>query len=340
MKRHVTIPIFVPHLGCPNDCSFCNQKKITGVQEPVLPETVASIAGQYLHTVSRAETVVEIGFFGGSFTGIPEEQQEALLSAAYSFAERGMIDGIRLSTRPDYIDEAVLKRLLRYGVTTVELGVQSMDDGVLKKNLRGHTAADTVLASEMIRSYGLGLGHQVMLGLPGDSADTARKSVAKMIALSPACARIYPTLVIRDTLLARWYREGSYTPLSLAEAVRQSKEALRQFREAGVRVIRVGLLNSESISTERDVLAGPFHPAFGELVESALTYDGLAGELSKMEETEGKTLQIVVHPRFVSTLVGCKKGNLKSLISQFMLRDVRVVQDESVEIGGWRMLCI
>lgn len=337
MKKHRTIPIFVPHLGCPNDCSFCNQKKITGADTTTTAQTVRDTVTNYLKTIDRANATIEVGFFGGSFTGIDSAVQEELLSAAFHFLERGKIDGIRLSTRPDYIDKETLSRLKRFGVSTVELGVQSMIDRVLAKNLRGHTAADTVRASHMIKESGIGLGHQIMPGLPGDSAESFAETVGKSIALAPDCTRIYPTLVIRDTLLARWYSEGSYTPLSLDEAVSQSKEALKAYRKANITVIRVGLLGSDSINTEADVLAGPYHPAFGELVESALVYDEMAAELLKHK---GKAVQIRVHPRFVSVLVGQRRENIKHWSRNFMLREIHVVQDESIALGEWRIVCI
>ncbi len=337
MRKHKTIPVFVPHFGCPNNCSFCNQKKITGMACPVTPEMAEKTIEESLKTIDRTSCSVEVGFFGGSFTGIPAREQEALLAAAYRFADTGKIDGIRLSTRPDYIDETVLSRLKHYGVTMVELGVQSMDEDVLRKNLRGHTAEDAVRASQMIRAAGIRLGHQVMLGLPSDNREKALKSVRQLIRLKPDCARIYPTLVIRDTLLAQWYQNGSYTPLHLAEAVDLSKEVLKRFRAAKVQVIRVGLMNSDGIKIGEDVLAGPYHPAFGELVESALVYDSVSQELKK---NAGKTLQIAVHPRFVSAFVGLKRENINRWKLDFALKEIRIIQDEQVKYGEWRILCI
>lgn len=335
-KKHKTIPVFVPHMGCPNACSFCNQKKITGVGTTVTPEEVTKLIQSYLPVMDGQNTDIEVGFFGGSFTAIPIEQQSALLQAAYPFLECGKIGGIRLSTRPDCIDEYILRNLKRFGVTTIELGVQSMDDDVLNQNFRGHTSEDVRAASVMIHSYGFALGHQLMPGLPGDTEEKTLKSVRELVRYRPEDARIYPTLVIRDTMLARWYLEGSYRPLSLEEAVIQSAQCLKIFRSAGTNVIRIGLLNSDAIHPTKDVLAGPFHPAFGELVQSALVLEQISEQLRM---AEGKILQIAVHPRFVSTLVGCKKKNLKCLTEKFSLQKIEIIQDEKIKIGEWRMLC-
>ncbi len=337
MKKHRTIPIFVPHLGCPNDCSFCNQKKITGADTMVSAGDVKAKIEEYLATMDRCENDIEVGFFGGSFTGISAKMQEELLGAANEFLKNGDIDGIRLSTRPDYIDEVTLKRLKSYGVTTVELGVQSMNDDVLKKNLRGHTVKDIILASDMIRGYGINLGHQVMPGLPGDTPEIFEQTVRKSIELKPDCVRIYPTLVIRDTLLARWYSEGEYKPLELSDAIKQCKYAVKEYRKANVNVIRTGLLGSDNINTDADIIAGPCHPAFGELVESALVYDEISNELS---DYNGKSVDIYVNPRFVSVMVGHKRENIERWKSELGLSDINILQDENVKPGEWRIICI
>lgn len=336
-EKHRTISVFVPHMGCPNHCSFCNQKKITGVGTTVTPQMVTERIEQHLETIDGQNAEIEVGFFGGSFTAIPQEEQTALLRAAYPYVEQGKLTGIRLSTRPDCITPDILNHLKSYGVTTIELGVQSMDNGVLQQNFRGHTAEDACRASEMIHSFGFALGHQVMIGLPGDTAEKALATVDTLLRFQPEDTRIYPTLVIRDTLLARWYREGLYQPLTLDEAVELSKEILKKFRAAGTNVIRIGLLGSDTIHPQQDVLAGPFHPAFGELTESELVYETLSEQLKQLS---GKRLQIAVHPHFVSQLVGCKKKNIKRLSERFLLETIQIVQDETIKIGEWRMLCI
>ncbi len=333
-----TIPIFVPHFGCPNDCSFCNQKKITGTErKSVSASDVHRIVGQHLTTIGRENTHIEIGFFGGSFTGIDKELQEELLAAAQSYVKEKTVDGIRLSTRPDYINEEVVERLRNFGVTTIELGVQSMDDEVLRKNLRGHTAEDTVRASRLIKHSGISLGHQVMPGLFGDDMETFRDTIRKSVALLPDCVRIYPTLVLRDTKLYEWYCEGTYTPLSLAEAVDICKEAVTEYRKHGISVIRIGLLTSDVMKIDGAFVGGPYHPAFGELVESAIVYDRLKEELSGRK---ARRIQIAVHPHFVSTLLGNKKDNIRRLKETFPLQQIEVVQNDEIKFGEWRILCI
>lgn len=319
--KHKTIPIFVPHLGCPQDCLFCDQKKITGQKEEMTAEKARAIIAE--GTKCRCEgDYIEIGFFGGSFTGIPAGQQEALLEPAYEAVVSGKADGIRLSTRPDYINDAVLERLKRFGVTTVELGAQSMCDEVLSQSRRGHSAAQTISAAEKIHAAGLNLGLQMMLGLPGDSPEETKKTVEAFIIMKPQCVRIYPTLVIRGTALEQLYLSGGYEPLSLEEAVEQCAEVYLAFRREKIDVIRMGLLDMEPES----VCAGPQHPAFGELVM------GQACKLRLWEALkpyQGKGAVIRTNPRYVSVLVGQKRKNINQLAEAFNLK-IHVEQDDAI----------
>ena len=224
MKKRYVIPIFVPHLGCPNDCIFCNQKTISGQQKQVTKEDVKNTVEYYLSNFKDGNAFIEIAFFGGSFTGIDIAKQEELLKAAYSFIEQKKVNGIRISTRPDYIDKAKLKMLKKYKVTTIELGVQSSNDYILSKAGRGHTFEDVKKASKLIRWYGFTLGHQMMCGLP-ESTRLDELNTAKMLAkLKPKIMRIYPVLVLKGTLLAKEYAAGIYEPLTLEKAFEICKE--------------------------------------------------------------------------------------------------------------------
>ena len=323
--RNKTIPIFVPHWGCPQDCLFCDQKKITGQKEEMTPERAASIIQNGIAHKKEGDRL-EIGFFGGSFTGIPRPQQEALLSVAQQAVVGGQIDGIRLSTRPDYINDTVLERLLHYGVTTVELGAQSTDDEVLALSRRGHTAEQTCEAAAKIRACGLHLGLQMMTGLPGDSTEKTIRTAEDFIAMQAECARIYPTLVIRGTALCELYESGEYEPLSLAEAVNRCSLVYRLFEKAGVDVIRMGLLQMN----REDVAAGPVHPAFGELVQSRACLMQL---LEDLRGFNGKELTLFVHPQYMSVLCGQKRSNIKKLSEILHTDIIRIIQSEAVPRG-------
>lgn len=269
-KKHFTIPIFVPELACPNRCVFCNQQSISGCLKQPEPEEVREIILQHLKTIPEKDVHIEVGFFGGSFTGIEPELQAMYLDVALNFVSSGRIHGIRLSTRPDYIDADVLRLLKSYGVTTIELGAQSLDDEVLKLSGRGHTVRDVEKASALILEAGFQLGLQMMTGLPGDTPEMAIKTARRIAELRAGCTRIYPTLVIRGTELEKRWRNGDYQPQTLDEAVELTARLLEIFREAGVEVIRVGLHPSEDLLGGNDLLAGPFHPNFRELAETLI----------------------------------------------------------------------
>ncbi|MDO4618428.1 MAG: radical SAM protein [Clostridia bacterium] len=324
--RYYNIPVFVPHLGCPFDCVFCNQKHITGIKEEQTVQKARETIEEHLKTLPKENRTVEIAFFGGSFTGIETEKQIELLSVANEFLKKGEIDGIRLSTRPDYIDDTIMERLLKYGVTTIELGVQSMDDGVLLKSGRGHTEETVKNAVSVIRKYPVKLGLQMMTGLPGDDIQKSIKTAETIIALKPDMVRIYPTLVIKDTALADMYRSGTYEPQSLENAVELSKELIKMFRTADIDIIRVGLAATDEISPDTSVVAGPYHSAFGELCESAIIYD----EIIEMLGTD-KEATILVNPKDISKAIGNKKTNLEKF-KKLGLK-IEFVQDDKVNIG-------
>lgn len=247
MQKQYVIPVFVPHLGCPNDCIFCNQKTISGEQKQVTKEDVANTVEYYLSSFKEDNAYIEIAFFGGSFTGIDVEKQEELLSAAYEFIKQGKVNGIRLSTRPDYIDKEILKRLKKYKVTTIELGVQSSNDYILKRCGRGHTFEDVKNASKLIRRFGFTLGHQMMCGLPESTRLDELNTAKDLAKLKPKIVRIYPVLVLKGTKLAKEYENGEYEPLSCNQAVEICKELYYFFQSKKIQVIRMGLQNTETI---------------------------------------------------------------------------------------------
>lgn len=309
MKKRYIIPIFVPHRGCPHACVFCNQASITGQTAAVDGKTVEEAIAAYRQTIpAGTDKTVEVAFYGGSFTGIPlAEQSELLVPAAQALAA-GQIDGIRLSTRPDYIDRTILANLRHYRVRTIELGVQSLDAAVLAAAKRGHTADAVAAAVDLIREFGFDLGLQLMLGLPDDNPVKFRETVRQTIALRPDFVRIYPTLILKGTELAELYREGRYRPLSLPEAVDLAKTALAAFSRSGIPVIRVGLQPTEDIAAGSEVVAGPFHPAFRQLVESAMFRDALAAVARKYPRTAA--LDLRVNPREETAARGKRNGNL------------------------------
>lgn len=330
-KRRI-IPVFVPHLGCPNACVFCNQRRISGVSAPATAETVVQ-AIQAAQAVLPAGTAAELAFYGGSFTAIPAQEQEALLAAAAPFIHSGALSGIRISTRPDAITQPILDRLRRAQVQTIELGSQSMLDAVLQQSGRGHTAQDTVNAAGQIRENGFRLILQMMTGLPGDSPDGAMETARRMIALQPDGVRIYPTVIIRDTPLYEQWKAGRYREHTVAEAVELCARLLSMFDAARIPVIRLGLNPTDALSGG-DAVAGAYHPAFGELVSSRILLEQARQLLTGIPA--GSRILLGVHRRQVSAMVGQHRCNLTALQSEFALQSVKVCA-APVEIGKIRI---
>ena len=329
-QRYINIPVFVPHVGCPNDCVFCNQKHITSQKDEVTPESVEKFLAESVRTIDKSDNVyTEIAFFGGSFTGIDEKLQTELLAIAYKYVREGTVNGIRLSTRPDYINPVILDRLLKYGVTTIELGVQSMDDGVLALSERGHTACQTREAARLIKTYPFKLGLQMMVGLYGDTKEKSLNTARELVALEPDCVRVYPTLVLKDTRLADFYACGSYTPLDVDEAVETCKEIMYIFNNANIPVIRMGLMGSDEISLDGSVIAGPFHESFGELVQSSIFFDKIKEQLKDCTE---KNAVLYVNPTDMSKAAGNKKCNILH-IKKSMGIELKIKPDNSVKKG-------
>lgn len=333
--KNYNIPIFVPHRGCPFDCVFCNQKRITGENTEVSAEYVHFIIEEHLKTLPAENRYIEAAFFGGSFTGIPIEEQNNLLSVANEYIKNGFIDGIRLSTRPDYIDKDILDNLMKYGVTTIELGVQSMDDEVLKRSNRGHTRADVVKAVELIHKYPFTLGLQMMIGLPGDTDEKSLDTADEIIALKPDIVRIYPTLTIKDTCLEKMYMSGEYTPQTVNEAVSLSKQLLLKFEANNITVIRIGLQSTDEICEKGSVVAGPVHSSFREMVESSIYYDIVADEL---KDKECARADIFVNPKEVSKAVGNKRMNILK-IKKEKGTDIKICPDNTLIKREVRCIC-
>lgn len=297
--KHANVSVFVPHAGCPHQCSFCDQRAISGARDAPDGAAVAALCARAERELARQGRTAQIAFFGGSFTAVSRPYMIELLEAARPFLGRGVFTGVRVSTRPDCIDDETLDTLTRYGVTAVELGAQSMDDAVLSKNGRGHTADDTNRASALVRAHGLELGLQMMTGLYGANEASDLMSARLIAALMPATVRVYPTLVLEGTRLAALWREGLYRPQTHEEAAALGARLLEFFEACGLRVIRMGLHAQPSLAEH--LLAGPYHPAFRELCEGALLY-GCAERLLSGRPPGRYRLHIA--PKSVSKLCG------------------------------------
>ncbi|MGE4353111.1 MAG: elongator complex protein 3 [Oscillospiraceae bacterium] len=333
--RASIIPIFIPHIGCPMNCVFCNQRRISGSLLPATPEDVQKQLQMGLEKLPEGRRP-QVAFYGGSFTAIPAPEQEALLKAAHAFILSGRVESLRVSTRPDAIDDERLARLWRYGVRTVELGSQSMDDAVLRKSNRGHTARDTENAAARIRKWDFQLILQMMTGLPGSSFEKDLASARKIAALRPDGVRIYPTVIVKDTALYDMWRRGEYAAHTVPDAVSLCAEIVPIFEDAGIPVIRLGLNPTEELSGG-SAAAGAYHPALGELVLSRMYLNRLRPELQKYRGA--KSLLISVHPTRISVMVGQNRGNISAICSEFGIGNVKVVGNE-VEKNDIRVVSV
>ncbi len=315
------LPVFVPHLGCPHACVFCNQRRISGQGRPAAPSDVEQILRQAAAFPRQGEKR-QLAFYGGSFTAIPVHLQNALLQPAHEAVLRGEIDSVRLSTRPDAVDPETLERLRSYGVRTVELGAQSMDEEVLRLSRRGHTAADVRRASRLVKEAGLELILQMMTGLPGDSPAKSLSTARELIALCPDGVRIYPTVIVRDTELYELWQAGEYREHSLEDAVELCARLLPLFEEAQIPVIRLGLNPTEELSSGAAV-AGAYHPALGELVKSRVLLHR-AEELLR-EIPPGSRVRVGISPRLLSQMIGQHGENRRRLIEAFSLASLAIV---------------
>ena len=332
--KHYNIPIFVPHEGCPFDCAFCNQRRITGADTSMTEDMVRKTIKEYLVTLPKEDRVVEVAFFGGSFTGISTEKQTAFLSVAYEFIKSGEIDGIRLSTRPDYISQEILDRLESFGTTAIELGVQSLDSEVLRLSGRGHTADDVKKAVDLIKKYPFKLGLQMMTGLPGDTPEKSIKTAEEIIKLKPDFVRIYPTLVLKDTYLEKMYLRGEYRPQTVDEAVAILKVLLARFYDNNIDVIRVSLAVTDEISPNGSVVAGPFHSAMRELAEGEIYFD----KICELIENDKSVRCVSVKFDDISKAVGNGKRNTKRIKEKYGF-DIKIKPSKTHkkwEVSAWK----
>lgn len=313
------LPIFIPHLGCPHDCVFCNQKRISGSLLPSCPEDVRKAVE------GTATEGLQLAFYGGSFTALLLSEQNALLDAAVPYLKSGKLCGIRLSTRPDAIDEEILQNLKMHGVDTVELGVQSMDNEVLRQSGRGHTAADAVNAARLVKAHGFTLILQMMTGLPGSSREKDIETAKRLIAMQPDGVRIYPTVIIRDAALEDLWRKGKYAEHTVEQAVDTCAAMLPLFERAGIPVIRLGLNPTDDLSGG-DAVGGAYHPALGELVKSRVLLDTVRRLLGGYDG--GGTLCVTVGRGKTSQMTGQRRCNILALQKEYGFSAVRVAERE------------
>lgn len=323
LKKHCNIPIFIPQLACPHQCVFCNQEKISNTFSIPKPSDISNIINNYLNTIADG-VEINIAFFGGSFTGIPKDEMIYYLKVAHSYVESGKVQGIRISTKPDYISDAILDILAQYGVTAIELGAQSTNDKVLLKSGRGHKFDAIEKAAQLIRNRNMELGLQMMLGLPYDTLELSIQTAKDIVRLKADTTRIYPTVVVKDTALERMYKKGDYQVLSLEEAVKWSKEVLKIFNEAGVKVLRVGLHPSDELEFGKSLVAGPIHPSFKEMVLTDLWFD----LLSNKNIHKGKSM-ISVAKNQLNYAIGYQAKNRSFLHANGY--DVKFIADNSLK---------
>ncbi len=334
MKKHINIPIFIPHLGCPNQCVFCNQRTISGVKE-FNPDSVRDIVEDHLKT-SDCGADTEIAFFGGSFTGIDRGLMTVLLDIAYEYVKSGAVSSVRCSTRPDYIDSEILALLKSKGVGTIELGLQSTDSGVLSACKRGHSIEDEEKACRLILENGFTLGAQMMIGLPASTPENELKTAEFIVKSGAKEARIYPTVVFRETELCSMTENGVYTPLSIEDAVERSASVLKLLNEGGVRVLRIGLCDSENLHSQQTFFAGPNHAALGELVENRLYLKLIEQRLTPSDNLHDKICVITAPKGHTSKVIGQGRSNKILLIKNFGFKDVKV--KESDALSGYNIL--
>lgn len=328
--KHVNIPIFIPHLGCPNQCVFCNQRSISGVLK-FDSNKLESIINDSLLTIPK-DYDIEIAFFGGSFTGIERSQMISMLEVAYKYIQDRRVSHIRCSTRPDYIDFEILDTLKRYGVKVIELGLQSSSNHVLSATKRGHDFSSEKIACKMIVDSGFDLVGQMMIGLPNSTIEDEENTARFIINSGAKYARIYPTVVFKGTELCELTEKGMYTPLSLDDAIDRSARVCKIFNDAGVDVIRIGLCASENLSSDTTYYAGPNHPAIGELVENKIYFEIIKEKLHNISFCSDDTVKVNVAPGCLSKAIGQKKKNKFLLMQTYDVKDIKFGESDDVSL--------
>jgi len=330
-EKPFIVPVFLPHIGCPHRCVFCNQTTVTGVSHKMpSPEQVCRGIQAYLKYRGSRRTTAQISFYGGNFLGLEASEIRLLLDAASKFVAEGSVDSLRFSTRPDSISDERLDIIKDFPVQTIELGVQSMDDRVLALSNRGHTASDIGKAAGLLKKRSYEIGLQMMVGLPGDDDENCLRTGQRIADLSPDFVRIYPTVVLPGSVLGKWYRNGTYSPLSMERCVTLVKDLYLLFRERRIPVVRMGLQASEDLEKEAEYLAGPYHPAFGHLVFSEIFLDRAVSLLAS-KKPPLQTVTIKVHPRNISRMRGMKNRNIETLKRKFQIRSLVIFPDPSLE---------
>ncbi|MGE5397817.1 MAG: elongator complex protein 3 [Chitinophagales bacterium] len=340
MKKHAIIPIFIPHRGCSYNCVYCNQKSITGQLSRISVLEIDNVIKSHLQNMPDS-IIPEIAFYGGSFTALPMAKQQELLKIAEPYVVSGSVSGIRISTRPDAIDNDILELLASYRVKVIELGVQSLDREILRISGRPYEPGIVAEVSKLIKQKGFVLGHQIMIGLPGSDPSKEIDTANKVIEIKPHLARIYPAIVLQGTRLAEWYRDGLYQPIELEEAVNIVAILLTMLEKAGIKIIRMGLQPSTDLVEPGNILAGPFHPSFGELVQAEVFR--LQAEVAITRFQEGGTtrrLNLYVHSNDLSKMIGHYRNNIRSLTEIFKLESLKVIGLNDIEkkwvgVGGW-----
>jgi histone acetyltransferase (RNA polymerase elongator complex component) len=334
----LVVPVFIPHSGCPHQCVFCNQESLTGKRKKPLslPELRSQI-DTFLGRCRQTNRRVQIAFYGGNFLGLSAVDVQALLKMATEYIDSFRAHGIRFSTRPDTINPECLTLIRNYHIDAVELGVQSMDNTVLALSRRGHTAGDTKTAVALLKAQGYQIGLQLMVGLPGDDEARAMETTRQVVALSPDFVRIYPAVVLKGSPLSRAFERGEYTPWSLERSVSLVKQMFLLFKEKKIRVIRMGLQSTVDLDSKGGILAGPYHPAFGDMVLSEIYFDKAVAAVTAAgmaaKGMRGRFLEIRIAPRFISTLRGQRNRNTRLLQEKYGLAGVEMVADPSLEEG-------
>lgn len=327
------VPIFLINKGCPRRCIFCNIRQISGTDTDLPTENhLRQQIVRYISFSRKKNISLELAFYGGNFTGMPHCEQERIFNVTDTLMKERLIQTIRISTRPDDLDSSRLLFLQNHGVKVIEIGAQSMVDHVLHLSERGHTAHDVRTSVRLAQSFGMTTGIHLMAGLPGDTPEYFDDTITQVIALRPDMVRLHPTLVFAETLLAEMYTNGRYTPLGLSEAIYLCKTALIRLEKAAIPIIRLGLQKTETMEEEGNIIAGPFHPAFRSLVESAIFLD-MAIKLLEAEHIPAHKVSFTVSPHDISSFRGNRNANIRSLRSRFQLSDMTILTDTTMKRG-------